>query len=169
MGLALAIHMALGGKLLPSPSQGHVGMAVANFLLVFLVGGPLGEEFGWRAYALPALQRRWGWRLASLLLGVVWAVWHLPLFYSAGTVQSHLPIGLFALSAIASSVLFAWLFNQSQGSVVPVLVLHTAVNAWFLVIPVMVLPDGSNLRPFQIVVGLLVLTAGALLCRTDAP
>jgi len=163
MGLAAATQLALGGTLPPSPAAGHVGLAAANFLLVFLVGGPLGEEFGWRGYALPALQLRCGWRVASLLLGVVWAVWHLPLFYSDGTVQSHLPIGLFALSAIASSVLFAWLFNRSQGSVVPVLVLHTAVNAWSLIIPVMVLPDGSNLRPFQIVVGIQVLTAVALL------
>lgn len=163
MGLAAAAHVALGGSLPPSPAAEHVGMAAANFLLVFLIGGPLGEEFGWRGYALPALQTRWGWRVASLLLGVVWAAWHLPLFYSAGTVQNHLPMGLYALSAIASSVLFAWLFNRSRGSIVPVLVLHTAVNAWSLIIPVMVLPDGSNLRPFQIVVGILVLTAVALL------
>jgi hypothetical protein len=165
MGLAAAAQVALGGSLPPSPAAGHVGLAALNFLLVFLVGGPLGEEFGWRGLALPGLQAWWGWRLASLLLGVVWAVWHLPLFYSAGTVQSHLPMGLYALSAIASSVLFAWLFNRSRGSIVPVLVLHTAVNAWSLIIPVMVLPDGSNLRPFQIVVGLLVLTAVALLLR----
>ena len=167
MGLAAAAHVALGGTLPPSPAAGHVAMAAANFVLIFLVGGPLGEEFGWRGFALPALQERWGWRLASVVLGVVWAIWHLPLFYSAGTVQSHLPMGLYALSAVASSVLFAWLFNRSQGSVVPVLVLHTAVNAWSLVIPVMVLPDGSNLRPFQIVVGILVLTAITLLCRSE--
>jgi len=163
MGLAAAAHVALGGTLPPSPAAGHVGLAAMNFLLVFLVGGPLGEEFGWRGYALPALQARWGWRVASVLLGAVWAVWHLPLFYTAGTMQSHLPMELFVLSTIASSVLFAWLFNRSRGSIVPVLVLHTAVNAWSLIIPVMVLPDGSNLRPFQIVVGILVLTAVALL------
>jgi hypothetical protein len=167
MGLAAAAHVALGGSLPPSPAVGHVGLAAMNFLLVFLVGGPLGEEFGWRGFALPGLQARWGWRVASLLLGVVWTVWHLPLFYSVGTVQSHLPMGLYALSAIASSVLFAWLFNRSRGSIVPVLVLHTAVNAWSLIIPVMVLPDGSNLRPFQIVVGILVLTAVALLVLGD--
>ena len=167
MGLAAAAHVVLGGSLPPSPAAGHVGLAAVNFLLIFLVGGPLGEEFGWRGYALPALQTRWGWRLASLLLGMVWAVWHLPLFYSAGTLQSHLPMGLYALSAVASSVLFAWLFNRSRGSIVPVLVLHTAVNAWSLIIPVMVLPDGSNLRPFQIVVGILVLAAVVLLLRGE--
>ncbi len=120
-----------------------------------------------RRWLKQCLQWRVGWRVASLALGGVWALWHLPLFYLVGTVQSHLPMGLYAASAIASSVLFAWLYNRTQGSVLPVLMLHTAVNAWSSVIPVMVVPDGSNLRPFQLVVGILVLTAMALLFRAD--
>ena len=74
---------------------------------------------------------------------------------------------MYALSVIASSVLFSWLFNRTGGSVLPVLRLHTAVNAWSLVIPVMVLPDGSNLRPFQLIVGILVFAALLLLPRGD--
>ena len=167
MGLAATLHVALGGSLPPSPTAGQVPMVVLNFFLIFLLGGPLGEEFGWRGHALPALQLRWGWRVASLVLGGVWALWHLPLFYLVGTAQSHLPMALYALTTIASSVVFAWLFNRTTGSVLPVLVLHTAVNAWSSVIPVMVMPDGSNLRPFQIVVGILTLTAMALLLHTD--
>ena len=167
MGLAATLHVALGGALPPSPAAGHVPMVVMNFFLVFLVGGPLGEEFGWRGHALPVLQVRWGWRVASLILGCVWALWHLPLFYLAGTAQSHLPMAFFLLMTIASSVVFAWLFNRMTGSVLPVLILHTAVNAWPSVIPVMVMPDGSNLRLFQIVVGMLTFTAIALLLRAD--
>ena len=168
MGLAAAAHVALGGVLPPSPAAGHLLLVAANFILVFLVGGPLGEELGWRGYALPELQRRWGWRSASLVLGATWALWHLPLFYSAGTVQSRLPLGLFALSAMASSVVFAWLFNRTQRSLLPVLVLHTAVNAWSSVIPIMLTPDGRNQRPFQIFVGIVVVVALLLLSRSDA-
>ena len=167
IGLAVAAHLALGGVLPPSSFAGHVWMGVASILLMFFVGGPFGEEFGWRGYALPVLQERWGWRVASLILGVIWAAWHLPLFYIANAVQSHLPMALYALSVIASSVLFAWLFNRSRGSVVPVLILHTAVNAWSMIIPVMALPDGSNQKPFQIVVGIQVLAAVAMLCIRD--
>ncbi len=163
MGLAAVIHVAMGGTLPHSPARGHLLLVALNFVLVFFIGGPLGEEFGWRGYALPVMQSRWGWRAASLGLGVAWVTWHLPLFYGSGTVQSHLPFGLFAISAMASAVVFAWLYNQTLGSVLPVLVLHTATNAWLLVIPVMVMPDGSNLRPFQLVVGILVLVAGTLL------
>jgi membrane protease YdiL (CAAX protease family) len=165
MALAGWAYVALGGTLPESPALGHLALAAANFILVFLVGGPVGEEFGWRGYALPVMQRRWGWRVSSLVLGGLWALWHLPLFYSADTAQSHLPMGWYALSIIASSVLFAWLYNRTEGSVLPVLILHTAVNAWPLVIPVMVMPNGSNLRPFQFVVGMLVFTALLLLLR----
>ena len=163
MGFAAAVHVALGGTLPASPAAGHMERAVANFGLIFLVGGPLGEEFGWRGYAQPALQKRWGWRFASLFLGGVWAIWHLPLFYSTGTAQSSLPMGPYTVSVIASSVLFAWLFKRSQGSIISVLVLHTAVNALPMLVPVMVQPDGANLRPFQIVVGFQVLVAIMLL------
>ena len=87
---------------------------------------------------------------------VIWTAWHLPLFYSSGNLQSNWSFGWFALSVFASSVLFAWLFNLSQGSVIPVLVLHTAVNAFPMLILVMVQSDGSNLKPFQIAAGLQV-------------
>lgn len=163
MSLAATAHLALGGTLPPSPAEGHILLAVVNFPLVFLAGGPLGEEFGWRAYALPLMQKRVGWRAASLALGVIWAFWHLPLFFFAGTAQSYIPGWLFFVSTVASSVMFAWLFNRSNGSVLPCLVLHTAVNAWPSFIPFMVNQDGSNLQPFQFGVEILVVAAIALL------
>ena len=164
MALAAAAHIALGGAIAPSPAIGHVPLAAVNFVLVLLLGGPLGEEFGWRGYALPALQERYSWRFASLILGVVWGVWHLPLFYIADTAQSHIPFALFMLSTIALSVLFTWLFNRAGGSVLPALVLRTSVNAWSWVIPIMVMQDGGNLRPYELTVGLLVFVALGLLC-----
>jgi membrane protease YdiL (CAAX protease family) len=167
MGLAATVHITLGGTIAPSPASGRVLLAVVNFGLVLLLGGPLGEEFGWRGYALPVLQERYSWRVASLVLGMAWSAWHLPLFFMANTAQSHIPVGLFMVSTVALSVLFAWLFNHTKGSVLPALVLHTAVNAWAWVIPVMVMPDGSNLRPYGLAVGLLVVIALGLLCDAE--
>ena len=169
MGLAAAGHIALGGTIAPSPASGRVLLAVVNFGLVLLLGGPLGEEFGWRGYALPVLQERYSWRVASLVLGLAWGAWHLPLFYMADTAQSHIPVWLFMVSTVALSVLYAWIFNHTGGSVLPALVLHTAVNAWAWVIPVMVMPDGSNLRPYGLAVGLLVAIALGLLCDAKPP
>ncbi len=167
IALAAAVHVALGGTLEPSPAIDHVLLAVVNFVLVLLIGGPLGEEFGWRGYALPALQERYSWRVASIILGGVWGVWHLPLFYIADTVQSHIPFALFMLSTIALSILYAWLFNRTGKSVLPALVLHTAVNAWSWVIPIIVMEHSGNLRPYGLTVGLLVFIALALLCDAE--
>jgi len=90
MMLAAAVHVVPGGTLPPSPAAGHVWLAALNVLLIFLAGGPLSEASGWRGFALPALQERWGRRSASVVLGGVWAAWHLRLFYSAGIVLALL-------------------------------------------------------------------------------
>ncbi len=157
MSLAAGLHIAWGGAFAASPASGHLLMTVVNFFLILLLGGPLGEEFGWRGFALPALQDRWGWRTASLGLGLVWGAWHLPLFFIAGTSQAHIPLALFLLSVVAMSVLFAWLVDCAAGSVVPALVFHTAINFWPTVVPV--LPTEASHGAYTWVVAMLVLLA----------
>ena len=155
--LAAALHVVMGGSIGPSPAVGHGLMTAANFFLVLLLGGPLGEEFGWRGYALPGLQDRMGWRMASLGLGLVWGVWHLPLFFIEGTSQAHIPLALFLLSVAAMSVLFAWLVNHTKGSVVAALLFHTAINFWPSIVPV--LPTETSYQAYALVVAMLVLAA----------
>jgi membrane protease YdiL (CAAX protease family) len=166
MLLALALHAALGGTIAASPANGHILLAIVNFALVLVVGGPLGEEFGWRGYLLPAIAARLGWRWAGLVVGVLWGVWHLPLFFIADTVQSDMPLALFLLSSVVLSVLFAWLASKTGQSVLPALVLHTAINAWAGIIPVM--PTADTARPFALLVGILGIVAVMLLWRADA-
>ena len=155
--LAASVHVALGGEIAASPASRHLLMTVVNLPLILLLGGPLGEEFGWRGYALPALQDRLGWRAASLGLGLVWGVWHLPLFFIDGTAQAHIPLPLFLLSVVALSVVFAWLVNRTAGSVVAALLFHTAINFWPTVVPV--LPTEGNHQAYALVVAFLVLLA----------
>jgi len=161
MLLAAGLHIALGGDIAPAPASGHLLMTVVNLPLVLLLGGPLGEEFGWRGYALPILQDRLGWRAASLGLGLVWGAWHLPLFFIDGTAQARIPLALFLLSVVAMSVVFAWLVNHTAGGVVAALLFHTAINFWPAVVPV--LPTESSYRAYALVVALLVLLAIAAL------
>lgn len=163
VAIAAAVHVALGGTLPPSPALGHIAKAAASFLWVLLLGGPLGEEFGWRGYALPEMTDRYGWRIASLALGLVWAAWHLPLFFMAGTSQSQSPMRGFIMMTLAISVILAWLFKHTRRSVVPALVLHTAINTWSFIIPV--LPTDETHRPYLLAVGLMMLIALALLLR----
>lgn len=161
MLLALGVSGAMGGIIPVSPAIGHVPLAIANFALVFMVGGPLGEEFGWRGFALPALAVLLNWRVASVLLGLIWGLWHLPLFFMANTPQEHMPIFLFIVSTTAQSVMFAWLFVNTGGSVIPALVMHTSVNAWMNIIPV--LPTHGSLQPLMLMTAIQAIIALALL------
>jgi uncharacterized protein len=161
MLLALAIHYALGGAV-PAPSaMRHIPLAIANFGLVLLVGGPLGEEFGWRGYAMPTLSSRWGWRGASLIIGAIWGLWHLPLFFIADTAQSAMLLPMFMVNILAGSVVFGWLFERTHGSVLPALVLHMSLNAWTGILGIVPTPETG--RPYMLATGILVLIALALL------
>lgn len=161
MLVAVGLHVALGGKVAASPAFGHLPLATLNFFAVMVLGGPLGEELGWRGYALPAIRKRMGWRTASVALGLVWGLWHLPLFLMEGTSQAQIPIGLFLLSVVAMSVLFAWVADHTHGSVLAALVLHTSINFGPSVIPVM--PTALENQPYALVVALLSAAATVFL------
>jgi uncharacterized protein len=93
-----------------------------------LIGGQVGEELGWRGYALPRLTALFGLGTASVLLGVLWACWHLPLFFilDGDTVGQSFP--LYALQVTALSVAIAWLYANTRGSLLLVMLMHSAVN-----------------------------------------
>jgi len=136
-GPALVMLLAIGGHvLLGGTAPDYVPLGVrwlivpVNFVLVLLIGGPLGEEFGWRGFALPALEARFSSPWASLLLGIIWSVWHLPLFFISGSAQHSLPFGLYALLTIPLSILITWVFHGSGNSLLLVMLFHAAVNTW---------------------------------------
>lgn len=127
------------------------------FLMMLFMGGAVNEEFGW-AYAIDGLQR--GRRLlpAALTLGVIWACWHLPLFFILGVTQSFLPFWAFLLFAVAARVLFVWAYESTGKSILVTLLFHTTLN---LTLNLFVLVDRSpqrNERGF-IVFALLALGA----------
>lgn len=92
-------------------------------LLLAAVKGPV-EELGWRGFALPMLQRRLAPAWASLVLGLVWGVWHLPAFLLSGTQQSAWSFTPFLIGTVAISVVATALFNTTGGSVLLAAVLH---------------------------------------------
>jgi membrane protease YdiL (CAAX protease family) len=87
-----------------------------------------GEELGWRGYALPRLSARLGLPGAAVVLGVIWACWHLPFFFVAGTPQSGQSFPLYLTGVTALSAAMAWLYWRSQGSLLLVMLMHAAVN-----------------------------------------
>jgi membrane protease YdiL (CAAX protease family) len=103
---------------------------VSRFLLFTLLGlvAYVGEEIGWRGYALRQLQGRMGPIAASFVVGSVAGLWHLPAFFIAGHPQYGTPIVPFMVWMIALALIFTWLFNRTNGSLLPVALLHAAIN-----------------------------------------
>jgi len=101
------------------------------FMGFVLLLGPLPEEIGWRGFALDALQQRWNALLASLLLGAGWAAWHIPLFfiknYFTETGYSPNPI-LYMYDIIIVSILFTWIYNHSNFSILAAILFHFMLN-----------------------------------------
>jgi uncharacterized protein len=103
-------------------------VALIGFILII---GPLPEEIGWRGYLLDRLQVRWNALTASLVLGLVWWSWHLPLFWLPGYFDAfgRAPTPLALLSGILpSAILYTWVYNNTRRSVLAVLLLHFMQN-----------------------------------------
>ena len=128
--VVLYVHILKGGTF-PDLSDASRWLAIpSTFLLVLLIGGPTGEEFGWRGFLLQRVQPVFGLLWASVGIGVMTAFWHLPLFWIAGTPQSHLPFALFLVRTIALSIVSTWLYNGSRRSLLFVLLFHASLNTW---------------------------------------
>jgi membrane protease YdiL (CAAX protease family) len=102
---------------------------------VFSTPVQAGEEIGWRGYALPLLSARLGLARASLLLGVIWAIWHLPLFFVPGIDNYGQSFMIFALQVTAISVPIAWLYARTGGSLLLVMLMHGASNQTRNIVP----------------------------------
>jgi hypothetical protein len=159
--VAVAGYRALGGSLalsFPDPP-----ILVLGFVYV-LVTSVAGEEIGWRGFALPRLQRSYSALTASLVLGVVWFLWHLPLFYMADDFHRFIPLELFALQVVGFTVLYTWLFNNTDGSLLFPHLFHTANNFSFFVIPVLPMAPDDQTGALWVGIALLwVIVVGVVL------
>lgn len=115
------------GVLSPSALLLYPGAYLAHFVF-----GPLFEESGWRGFALPRMQHRFGPMRGTLLLGVLWSAWHfflyVPVWFSSGLVAGILGVVIFTVTTTAMSFLFTWLSNNTQGSVLLCVLLHGSVD-----------------------------------------
>ena len=100
-------------------------LIVVYFVMVLLFQGPLQEEFGWRGYALDRLQARFNALNSSVILGLMWGLWHLPYFLIGTEViylYGFLPL---VFSDVLIAVLLTWLYNNTGGSILVALIFHT--------------------------------------------
>lgn len=112
----------------------RITIFLPTVLFMALLGGGQ-EELGWRGFVLPRLERRFRPWSAAIALGIIWAVWHLPLFYLPGASQFGRSFTIYGINVIGLSVLFTWLYNKSA-SVAVVTVLHGSYNAAVMLYPV---------------------------------
>src|SRR5258708_5508224 len=89
---------------------------------------PLGEEFGWRGFALPRLLQRRCPLAAALILGVIWWAWHLPTFFIPALSQHQLSIPIFLVNSLALSVIMTWLYQRTRGDLLLMILVHVAAN-----------------------------------------
>jgi membrane protease YdiL (CAAX protease family) len=114
--------------LLGAPAQVEFSPVSLLTMVVFVL--VVGEEIGWRGYALPKLLQNHSAVTASLILGVLWGGWHLPTFFIAGSPQASIPFLAFLLFTTGASVLFTWLHLHTQGSLLIATLFHGAINSF---------------------------------------
>jgi len=124
--LAVAlVHRLLTGAW---PAFGDTPWYLMALAIVFSTPAQAGEEVGWRGYALPRLSSRLGLPRAGILLGVLWACWHLPLSVIPGTDNYGKSFWAYLLAVTALSVAMAWLYWRTGGSLLITMLMHSAVN-----------------------------------------
>jgi membrane protease YdiL (CAAX protease family) len=148
-------------------------------LVLQLLTTGIAEEPGWRDFALPRLQRRFGPLVGTLILGPLWGLWHLPLFFSSWGNWPHvtpLTIVEFIATCVTFSLVMTWVFNRTGESLPLAMLLHTSVNtffsfAWSEMFPSLGVHDTANaflLASSLVALVLLIATRGRLGYRPPA-
>ena len=133
LALPVAVSLLRTGIELLAHAPRTVGFMEVSPLSAIVFVLVAGEEIGWRGYALPLLLARFGPLLASVILGVMWAVWHFPLFFMPAMPQYGTPFFSYIPYLVALSIILTWLWQRTKGSVVLATLFHGAVNTFGVV------------------------------------
>jgi len=133
IGLYNLLHLDAGLSLfsvrLPQAPAWQVALTIVPMFIV--IGIVNGEELAWRGYAMPRLQARYNALTASIIMGLIWSLFHLPLFFTVtGSSQSGMSFWSFTISTVCLSILFTWMLNNTRGSVFLAYLFHAAQNTW---------------------------------------
>jgi membrane protease YdiL (CAAX protease family) len=121
------IYIALGNPI-SGIQPGVTTSAILGQIVFTLFSGPLAEEAGWRGFALPRLQSRYPALVSSLILGVIWCFWHLPLFFQPGSSQQGIPFPVYLMLVVTLTIYFTWLYNNTKGSLIIMVLAHFSFN-----------------------------------------
>jgi uncharacterized protein len=153
------------------------------FVSMALIGGPLFEEPGWTGFAQPRLQRLHGPLLGGLILGALWALWHLPSFLIPSQKLTDIPprgtvldFVVFALALVGLRLVIVWVVNNTRGSVLMAVLTHASWNAFYSAALIGLFPVRSVLGSYlnltvaagAMALVIIVLTRGRLGYRPEA-
>jgi membrane protease YdiL (CAAX protease family) len=126
--LALAVGLDVAKTLFPTEIPvAPIVLAIPYFFLMLVIGGGQ-EEIGWRGYAQEPLQEKIGVIPASLVIGLIWGIWHLPLWFMTGDLHSAYSFLAFVMMTTSISIMYAWLYNSSGKKLVVVMFFHAMNN-----------------------------------------
>lgn len=147
-------------------------LIIPLILFYVIMQGPLGEEFGWRGYALEKLLLRFNPFVCSIILGFLWAVWHLPLFFIEGTTQHNLAaqgiVSIFLgyiLYTLMLSVLITIIYLRTGRSLLSALLFHAVANFFHGLFTVITVPYGG----ISVIIMLLIVTSIVVVINTKTP
>jgi membrane protease YdiL (CAAX protease family) len=167
LGAMYAVYRLVGGShhttstVATFSEAGLAALVAVPVMVLVIVALAYGEEAGWRGYLLPRLQTRWSALTASLLVGVVWFLWHVPLLFLPGDQNGAMPLPLLAAFVLASAVLYTWLYNNTGGSVLAVTLLHGGLNVWGQFVAVHPAETGDPVSG-AVMAGVVTILAGVL-------
>lgn len=153
-GLAFAtvwIYQITIGGLFP---ESHPSLIfLIGLIVVNLLAGPIGEEVGWRGFALPRLLKKYTPLKTGIILGVIWDFWHLPLWITSGYTSVNLLLYClyFSIGIISLSVLMTWIFCRTSNSLIPMVIAHFSFNIGLNLFG----PQGLGLVPTLPLLGLM--------------
>jgi membrane protease YdiL (CAAX protease family) len=165
LGVSIAIDLATGGSL---PGMDQLRSLVSNPIMwplaafISFMSGPWAEEFGWRGYALGPMLKRLGTIRGSVVLGLIWAVWHLPLYFMADTWHAEMGFKFagfwtFLLHNFGLALLMTWVYLHTNRSILSGMMIHFTSNF-----------SGQLLAPIsdqvEVTKTLLILAIGLLGC-----
>ena len=172
--IGIPLILVVGVIALPGAMASFKGLAslvpipwLGQIVCVFL-HGPLGEEPGWRGFALPRLQRLHGPLVGSVILGPLWALWHLPFFWVLAwnfppTVANIL---LFVIASIPVTIIMTWVFNNTKGSVLIAILGHWSFDFTFVILNLLftaaIVTDYGSTLPVLVGLGTAALLVIAL-------
>jgi len=161
----LLVNSQGGGWKISAFRNGTLGFAwivLVSFAHNVLLGGPLGEEIGWRGFLLPELLKRNGPLVASLTLGVVWGLWHLPIdLYAGFLVKGPGAVVVRIIWTLPVAILFTWFYLRSKGSLLVALLLHASINV----------PSDFGFSKYEssLIVFFILMTIAALIVSVSSP